>query len=229
MPNIINETVAYAADLKPAQRRGGARWREICRRAFDIGIALALLVLLSGLVVWAALKVRAFDGGPAFYRHTRIGRGGKKFACLKIRTMRQDADAGLERALAESPSFRQEWELNRKLANDPRVLGQIGRRLRAASIDEIPQLWNVLRGDMSIVGPRPIVEEELRHYGVYSSSYLSVRPGITGLWQVSGRSETSYSERVLLDVEYARRPSLRAYFGILMKTVPIVLGRRGAV
>jgi lipopolysaccharide/colanic/teichoic acid biosynthesis glycosyltransferase len=191
-----------------------------------IGAGLGL-VLLSPFFLVVALLVRA-DGGPAFFAHQRVGRGGKLFGCLKFRSMVIDSQARLEALLASDPAARAEWEATRKLKNDPRIT-RIGRFLRSTSLDELPQLINVLRGEMSLVGPRPVQEAEIdRYYGASAAHYMAVRPGITGLWQVSGRSETSYESRVALDVSYVSRPSMLADLSILLRTPVAVLSRRGA-
>jgi exopolysaccharide production protein ExoY len=208
-------------------RDRAARLLPVAKRAMDIAIAgAALLVALPFFLVVGAL-VRA-DGGPAFYAHPRVGRGGKIFGCLKFRSMVIDSQARLEALLASDPAARAEWEATRKLKNDPRIT-RVGRFLRATSLDELPQLLNVLKGEMSIVGPRPVTQSELdSYYGAAAAHYLMVRPGITGLWQVSGRSETSYDQRVALDVAYVSQASLLADIRILLKTPAAVLSRRGA-
>ena len=199
----------------------------IAKRALDMLGAGIGLVLLAPFFLIVALMVRA-DGGPAFFAHQRVGRGGKLFGCLKFRSMVVDSQTRLEALLASDPAARAEWEATRKLKNDPRIT-RIGRFLRSTSLDELPQLINVLRGEMSLVGPRPVQEAEIdRYYGASAAHYMAVRPGITGLWQVSGRSETSYESRVALDVSYVSRPSLLADFSILLRTPVAVLSRRGA-
>jgi exopolysaccharide production protein ExoY len=199
----------------------------IAKRALDMIGAGIGLVLLSPFFLIVALMVRA-DGGPAFFAHQRVGRGGKLFGCLKFRSMVIDSQARLETLLANDPAARAEWEATRKLKNDPRIT-RIGRFLRSTSLDELPQLINVLRGEMSLVGPRPVQEAEIdRYYGASAAHYMAVRPGITGLWQVSGRSETSYESRVALDVAYVSRPSMIADLTILLRTPVAVLSRRGA-
>ncbi|MEY3730622.1 MAG: hypothetical protein RLZZ57_1378, partial [Pseudomonadota bacterium] len=199
----------------------------IAKRALDIvGAGLGLVVLAPFFLI-VAMMVRA-DGGPAFFAHQRVGRGGKLFGCLKFRSMVIDSQARLEALLANDPAARAEWDATRKLKNDPRIT-RVGRFLRSTSLDELPQLINVLRGEMSLVGPRPVQEAEIdRYYGASAAHYMAVRPGITGLWQVSGRSETSYESRVALDVAYVSRPSLLADIAILLRTPVAVLSRRGA-
>ena len=208
-------------------RRGGSA-TAMAKRALDIVMASTLLVLLLPLLVALVAMVR-MDGGPAFFGHRRIGRNGTGFGCLKFRSMVPDSDRVLQDLLARDPEAARNWALNRKLRDDPRIT-RLGRVLRATSLDELPQLLNVLRGEMSFVGPRPVVEEELRqHYGAAAADYMAVRPGITGLWQVSGRSDTSYEQRVALDRRYVQELSLRNDIVILARTVPAVLLRRGAV
>ena len=197
------------------------------KRAMDILGAGVLLLLCAPVFGLLALLIRA-DGGPAFYAHERVGQGGRRFGCLKFRSMVTDSAARLAALLEASPEARAEWEATRKLKDDPRVT-RVGAFLRATSLDELPQLLNVLRGEMSLVGPRPVVAAELaEHYGTAAEHYLSVRPGITGLWQVSGRSDTSYGERVALDIDYATNLSVLADLRILLRTPLAVLSRRGA-
>jgi lipopolysaccharide/colanic/teichoic acid biosynthesis glycosyltransferase len=203
------------------------RLRPALKRALDLFGAAALLAALAVPLGLIALLVRA-DGGPALFAHRRVGRGGVPFRCLKFRTMVPDAEARLAALLEADPAARAEWEATRKLRHDPRIT-RIGRFLRASSLDELPQLINVLRGEMSLVGPRPVPEAELAAcYGAAAEHYKAVRPGITGLWQVSGRNDTSYADRVALDVAYVTRPSLREDLRILLRTPAAVLFRRGA-
>lgn len=199
----------------------------LLKRMLDVLGAGAMLLALSPLFLVLAYLTRR-DGGPAFYAHTRIGQGGRGFGCLKFRSMVIDSQARLDALLEADPEARAEWEATRKLKNDPRVTA-VGRFLRKTSLDELPQLINVLRGEMSLVGPRPVVAAELStYYGAAAAHYMSVRPGITGLWQVSGRSDTSYAQRVALDVAYATKPSLWQDIKILLRTPVVVLARRGA-
>jgi undecaprenyl-phosphate galactose phosphotransferase len=201
----------------------------LAKRCFDLTLSLILIVGLAPVLLAIAILVRR-DGGPAFYPHRRIGRGGASFNCLKFRSMVVDGDAVLQAHLAANPSAATEWEQRRKLTVDPRVT-RIGRFLRKTSLDELPQLFNVLRGEMSLVGPRPVVHDELYQHYCQSgrAAYLAVTPGITGLWQISGRSDTSYAQRVALDIQYAGSQSLLQDGLILLRTVPAVLLRRGAV
>ncbi len=200
--------------------------RFMTKRVFDAVAALGLLLVLAPLMVFIALAVKS-DGGPVFYRHRRIGLGGRSFGCMKFRTMVTDADARLAALLADDPAARAEWAATQKLKSDPRVT-RIGRFLRQWSFDELPQLFNVLAGSMSLVGPRPVVQSEVAHYGDRIRYYLACRPGLTGLWQVSGRSDTTYGERVRLDQRYAQSWSIALDIRILLATVTTVAKRAGA-
>lgn len=202
------------------------RFNRIMKRWFDIAVASLMLVVAALPMAIVALLVKR-DGGHALYSHTRIGLDGKPFGCLKFRSMAMDADALLESYLAENQEARAEWEASRKLKNDPRVT-PLGRFIRKTALDELPQLFNVIRGDMALVGPRPVTQSELNYYGSTVKLYSSVRPGITGLWQVSGRSDLSYDQRVRLDTWYVRNWTPWHDIAILLKTIPAVLMRRGA-
>ena len=227
MSSVPVQTIQQSTTQTIGLERDRKALFPIAKRALDIIGAGIGLLLLAPFFLIVALMVRA-DGGPAFFAHQRVGRGGKLFGCLKFRSMVIDSQARLETLLANDPAARAEWEATRKLKNDPRIT-PIGRFLRSTSLDELPQLINVLRGEMSLVGPRPVQEAEIdRYYGASAAHYMAVRPGITGLWQVSGRSETSYESRVALDVSYVSRPSLLADFSILLRTPVAVLSRRGA-
>ena len=227
MSSVPVQTIQQSATQTIGLERDRKALFPIAKRALDIIGAGVGLLLLAPFFLIVALMLRA-DGGPAFFAHQRVGRGGKLFGCLKFRSMVIDSQARLETLLANDPAARAEWEATRKLKNDPRIT-PIGRFLRSTSLDELPQLINVLRGEMSLVGPRPVQEAEIdRYYGASAAHYMAVRPGITGLWQVSGRSETSYESRVALDVAYVSRPSLLADISILLRTPVAVLSRRGA-
>lgn len=196
------------------------------KRSFDGVMAPVLLFLLFPLLTYLFYKVTR-DGGPAFFSHERIGKNGKKFQCYKFRSMKPNAQQLLEKLLNEDERLREEWEQNQKLKNDPRIT-KIGDFLRKSSLDELPQLYNVIKGEMSLVGPRPIVEDELEKYGDDLQYYLETRPGMTGIWQISGRNDTSYEQRVKLDTWYVRNWSLWYDVVILIKTIPVVLWRRGS-
>lgn len=202
------------------------RLNRVAKRTFDVVVAGGLLVAL-GIPMAAVAGIVALDGGSPFFSHRRIGKDGKAFGCLKFRSMRVDAEARLEEYLASSDEARHTWDTSRKLPSDPRIT-RIGRFIRKASIDELPQLVNVLKGEMSLVGPRPVTESELDNYGDARQLYTAVKPGLTGMWQVSGRSDLTYARRVALDTWYVENWSPWHDIAILSKTVPVVLGRGGA-
>lgn len=204
--------------LEPATR--------VSKRLFDIVGASLLLTLLSPLFLVIAIQARR-DGGPVLFGHRRIGARGRTFKCWKFRTMVPDAEAVLARLLASDPEARAEWERDFKLRNDPRIT-PIGRFLRTTSLDELPQLINVLAGEMSLVGPRPIVRDEVKRYGAAFHDYSRCRPGITGVWQISGRNDVGYGERVQLDRDYARNWSFVNDLRLLLRTPQVVLRRSGA-
>lgn len=195
------------------------------KRAFDIAGALLLLVVFSPLILLIAILMLP-QRGPAFFGHNRVGQGGAEFACLKFRTMVPDAESRLKDLLERDPDARRQWQADHKLDNDPRIT-RFGSFMRRSSLDELPQLLNVLRGEMSLVGPRPVTRAELQRYGEDGASYLALRPGLTGKWQVSGRNDISYAGRVALDAAYARDFSLPGDLTILMQTVGVVLGATG--
>jgi exopolysaccharide production protein ExoY len=196
------------------------------KRCFDITAAASALLFLLPLFCLIALAVKLADRGPIFYRHRRIGRNGKPFDCLKFRTMVVDADEVLRRHLQRDCGAAGEWERMRKLTNDPRITS-LGTTLRKTSLDELPQLINILKGEMSVVGPRPIVAAEVPKYADCMPHYLRARPGLTGLWQVSGRNEVDYDRRVSLDRHYVENWSLPRDLVIIVRTVGVVLAGRG--
>jgi undecaprenyl-phosphate galactose phosphotransferase len=198
----------------------------VLKRIFDVFLALILLVVLAPVVLALSLLL-CIEGGSPIFAHERVGRGHRLFACYKFRTMLPDAERRLADLLANDMEARSEWEREYKLRNDPRVTS-LGKFLRKTSLDELPQLWNVLLGDMSLVGPRPVVQDELARYGAAVDDYLSLRPGITGLWQVSGRNHTTYAERVAYDQYYARNWTPWLDVRILFRTVWVVIARDGA-
>lgn len=199
----------------------------VLSRALDVFIALVALLFFLPVFLVVAIAIRCADPGPVFFRHRRIGLGGQTFGCWKFRTMVIDAEARLEKILQNDPEAAREWAEHQKLTHDPRVTA-LGNFLRRSSLDELPQLFNVLMGQMSIVGPRPIVEAEAARYGQHFALYCLVRPGITGLWQISGRSDVRYFERVLLDVRYVSSRSMMRDLKIIVLTVPSVLAARGS-
>ena len=220
-------TFDWTSESPPSGRSSRAGiGREAAHRMLDIVVALGVIVFLAPLFILVALLVFAEDRGPIFYRQERIGRGGRRFGCIKFRSMAVDADRRLAEILA-CDAARAEWSSDFKLRRDPRVT-RVGAFLRKWSLDELTQVFNVLCGHMSIVGPRPIVPGEVERYGRFFNDYCKVRPGITGLWQVSGRNDVSYRRRVALDALYARSKTLRLDLAILLMTIPAVLTQRGS-
>jgi exopolysaccharide production protein ExoY len=192
------------------------------KRIVDIVLALSGIVLLAPLLIICFVLTIFTSPGPVLFRHRRVGFNGRQFDCLKFRTMVTDAPERLRRLLESDPIAAAEWAANRKLRQDPRVT-VIGEILRRSSLDELPQLFNVLRGDMSIVGPRPVTEEELERYGTSIGAYLACRPGITGLWQVSRSSSTTYEQRVAYDAFYAHNWSMALDVKIIVVTLPSLM------
>lgn len=207
---------------EPLGGRGIAPVGGIGKRIADIAAAVIIGIVALPLILAVALAVKIGMGGPVFYGHRRVGFGGKEFYCLKFRSMVTNGDEVLARHLEADPAAAEEWRLNRKLTHDPRVT-RLGSLLRKSSLDELPQLLNILRGEMSCVGPRPVSAEELERYGAHVHEYLSARPGITGSWQVSGRSSVSYEDRIKLDADYVLKWSFGADLLILLRTVPALL------
>ena len=223
---IADSTQTLEATQSPeaSQRR---RIQRKIKCVLDVSVALALLILFFPLLTGISLLLLAVQGPPILFKHKRIGRNGEAFECLKFRTMVHHAERVLKDHLATNPVDRREWELNRKLRDDPRVTS-LGSVMRKASLDELPQLLNVLRGEMSLVGPRPIDQSELRLYGSHVYVYKSVLPGITGPWQVSGRSNVSFDKRVELDAEYVMNWSITKDIVILLKTLVVVIYMKGS-
>ncbi|QFY61034.1 sugar transferase [Rhizobium grahamii] len=197
------------------------------KRAFDVSAACLGLLLLSPILLMVMLLVKLSDKGPAFYGHRRIGHNGQEFRCLKFRTMVTDGDRVLQDYLRNNPQAMDEWRSTRKLQNDPRVTA-VGTVLRKLSLDELPQLFNIIRGEMSIVGPRPVVRDELEMYEHAAVYYLQSRPGLTGLWQISGRNDVSYAARVAFDTHYVENWSLVRDVVIIARTIPAVCAQRGS-
>lgn len=189
--------------------------------------AMLLLLLLSPVMLVIACCIGFEDGSPLTYGHWRVGHRGRLFRCLKFRSMVRDADAVLGELLMRDAQARLDWERDQKLRDDPRILG-IGQLLRKTSLDELPQLFNVLRGEMHLVGPRPVTVQEIVRYGEHKRHYFSVKPGMTGLWQVSGRNNLSYAQRVALDVRYVESRTPWIDLAILLRTVRVLLTRDGA-
>jgi len=214
---------AEPAQLGQQQQHGVP---ALAYRTFDVVVAGAALLVFLPLILILIVAFRVICPGPVFFVQQRVGKDGRLFPCFKFRTMAQDAAERLEHLLENCEDARREWEANQKLRCDPRIT-PIGQILRKTSLDEIPQLFNVLRGDMSIVGPRPIVEAEVQRYGKRFEAYCAVKPGLTGLWQVSGRNDVPYATRVRLDAIYVLRKSLTYDLGICFRTVPALLGSHG--
>jgi undecaprenyl-phosphate galactose phosphotransferase len=202
------------------------RTSRFVKRTFDIICSILIILVSSPLLAFLYYKVTR-DGGPAIYGHMRVGRHGKLFPCYKFRSMVLNSQEVLQQLLDSDPEARAEWERDFKLKNDPRIT-PVGRFIRKTSLDELPQLFNVLRGQMSLVGPRPIISEELIRYDENVDYYLMAKPGMTGLWQVSGRNDVDYDTRVYFDSWYVKNWSLWNDIAILFKTVKVVLHRDGA-
>ncbi|HHF8003873.1 TPA: undecaprenyl-phosphate galactose phosphotransferase WbaP [Escherichia coli] len=204
-----------------------AKWSSrTLKRLFDIIASIAIIILLSPVLLYISRLVKK-DGGPAIYGHERIGQDGKPFKCLKFRSMVTNSKDVLNELLQNDPEAKREWDTTFKLKNDPRIT-KIGAVLRRTSLDELPQLFNVLKGEMSLVGPRPIITAELERYNEEVDYYLLSKPGMTGLWQVSGRSDVDYETRVYLDAWYVKNWSMWNDIAILFKTVGVVLKKDGA-
>ncbi len=212
-------------DARIGRRLAFHRYVTRGKRVLDVAGVLVLAPVAVPLVavLWGAVRL---DGGPGFFGHDRVGREATQFRCWKLRTMCVDAPARLRAHLKRDPGAAREWAQNYKLKDDPRVT-RLGRILRKTSLDELPQLWNVLRGEMSLVGPRPVPEAELEEYRGFEWAYLMCRPGITGVWQVSGRNDVSYAERVKMDVGYVLNARLRTDLEVLWKTIGAVVKRTG--
>jgi exopolysaccharide production protein ExoY len=207
--------------------RGNRPLGGYSKRALDLALVVPALIILAPLFLMIVILIAWSIGTPVIYRHRRIGFGQQEFDCLKFRTMLPNSDELLQNHLEESPSARHEWEQTRKLKHDPRIIA-VGAVLRKFSIDELPQLVNVLRGEMSIVGPRPVIRQELNMYGNDAKTYIRARPGLTGPWQISGRSETTFTERVVLDTSYVSKWSLVGDMIIIVKTIPTVIVAKGS-
>lgn len=234
-----DSTTRDVADFKPTIVSPGSRvdienpytrntLSRVLKRTMDLLVAIPASIFLLPVLAIIAVLVKLHDGGPILFAHKRRGADGRYFKCYKFRSMKLNAQAALAEILASDPKLAAEWAAKQKLDNDPRVT-DIGKFLRKSSLDELPQLLNIFRGEMSVVGPRPIVDDELARYGEDIRAYYAHRPGILGLWQISGRSETTYEERVAMDVDYAKKQSFFLDLKIMIFAVPAVLLSRGAV
>lgn len=217
------ELIAMASELASASQATNG----LLTRVRDIAISACMLVVLFPVMALTALLIAISSPGPIVFRQVRVGMNGRGFGCYKFRSMRIDAEEHLASLIETRPELRDEWKCKQKLSRDPRIT-PIGRILRHSSIDELPQLINVIRGDMSLVGPRPIVSSEVPKYGRYITSYFCVRPGLTGLWQITGRNNSSYRRRVAADVLYSRSRSMWFDFKILLLTIPAVITGQGS-
>jgi len=198
------------------------------KRFFDIAFSIFAIVVTLPITIPIAIIIKLTDGGNIIYSHERVGKNGKKFNVLKFRSMYVDADEKLKEILKTDQKAKEEWEKSFKLKNDPRIT-PIGKFLRKTSLDELPQFINVLKGDMSVVGPRPVVEEELvKYYKEKAKLYKSVKPGITGYWQVEGRSDTDYDERIKMDEYYIKNQSFLLDLKIILKTIKVMITGKGA-
>ncbi len=226
LPDAIDARVFRLIGAKPANGEMSARSRsfyQVGKRGVDMSVALVALLLASPVLLVLAVLVKMSSKGPIFFAHRRLGRDGREFHCLKFRTMIANAEERLKR----DPQLRQRFEEKFKLEDDPRIT-PLGSFLRRTSLDELPQLFHVLRGEMSLVGPRPIVEDELSKYSIYAKKLLTVKPGLSGLWQVCGRSDTTYPQRVMMDMHYIDHRSLSLDIRLLLLTVSAVIRKSGA-
>jgi lipopolysaccharide/colanic/teichoic acid biosynthesis glycosyltransferase len=198
---------------------------NFAKRLFDVVFSLAVLILFSPVYLSIALLIAIDSPGPVFYVQKRVGKNFKPFGCIKFRTMVANADEMLAEMMANSPEMRQEFEADFKLRHDPRLTA-IGKFLRYTSLDEFPQFWNVLVGDMSVVGPRPLVPEELQRYGHHIDKVLTIKPGITGLWQVSGRNDIPYHRRIKIDIYYVDGRNGWLDLLIAIKTIGVIIAPR---
>ena len=201
--------------------------QDFIKYCLDFILAIILFVLLFPINLIIILILKIFTKGSVFFKHKRIGENGKEFILYKFRTMKESRDKILNEYFIKYPEAKLEWKNNHKLRNDPRIT-KVGYFLRDFSLDEIPQILNIIKGDMSFVGPRPIVSKEIEKYGIHFNNYKRCKPGLTGLWQVSGRNDTTYKERIDFDMYYINHKSFLLDMKILLKTIPVVLSRKGA-
>ena len=217
----------HDTSLLSSSQTQASNFADGAKRAFDVLLSLLALICVLPLLIVIAVLIHSRDPGPVVFRHIRVGKDGKSFACLKFRSMVSNSDEVLAEVLKTNPEAKAEWDSHRKLTDDPRILGRLGRFLRASGIDELPQLWNILRGDMSFVGPRPVTTEELGYYGANVADYFSLRPGLTGKWQVKRQRDTTFDERVKMDVDYARNRTFLTDLWIIAAT-PFALASSSA-
>lgn len=228
MSNVQAESYYDARIMILHVQNNLSKWtNRLVKRIFDVIMTIVGGILISPILLGVALWVYRDSPGPVIYKHRRVGKDGKEFDCYKFRSMCVDSAERLQKLLETDPEARKEWEISFKLKNDPRIT-RSGAFLRKTSLDELPQLLNVLKGEMSLVGPRPIVQKEVPRYGEYIKEYYMVRPGITGMWQVSGRSDIDYPERVQMDSWYVHNWSVWLDILMLWRTIKVVAGRKGA-
>lgn len=223
----MSNAVYVTADVSRAEGINSKKYGLVAKRVLDISVAVVGLTFLSPLMLFVAAAIKILDNGPIIFAHTRIGQNGRSFEVFKFRSMVVDADKRLAELLERDPDAAAEWKRDQKLTQDPRIT-RLGAFLRKSSIDELPQFMNVLRGDMSVVGPRPVTENEVERYGSDFRYYAAVKPGITGVWQVSGRNKVDYDQRVILDKTYAQNATFTGDVAIILKTIPAVLASKGA-
>ncbi len=197
------------------------------KRAFDLTTGILILVIIAPVLAAIAAAIYLSGSGRVLFRHRRVGFGGREFSCYKFRSMIENSETVLQAHLRDNAAAAAEWARDQKLKNDPRIT-PMGRILRSSSLDELPQVFNVIKGEMSLVGPRPIVASEAERFGPEFERYKTARPGITGLWQVSGRSNCSYAERIQHDANYVKEWSMARDLMIIGKTTKVVLSRRGS-
>jgi lipopolysaccharide/colanic/teichoic acid biosynthesis glycosyltransferase len=204
------------------QRLARSRSRDNAKRAFDIVFSLSVLIVCAPIYLALAIAIACTSSGSIFYIQERVGKNHKRFGCIKFRTMVPNADRLLDEMIAQSEDLRQEFSENFKLKEDPRIT-KIGKFLRITNLDEFPQFINVLKGEMSVVGPRPLVPEEIERYGLAIDRVLTIRPGVTGLWQVSGRNDIPYAQRIRIDVNYVKRRNFWLDLRIVIKTIHLTV------
>jgi lipopolysaccharide/colanic/teichoic acid biosynthesis glycosyltransferase len=222
---VVSKPVSNKAVVKPLAKqriRHGKKYRDFTKRLFDIIFSLLVLVLCAPVYLVLAVAIACTSSGSIFYIQERVGKNYRHFGCIKFRTMIPDADRLLDEMMAQSEDLRQEFSENFKLKQDPRIT-KIGKFLRTTNLDEFPQFINVLKGEMSVVGPRPLVPEEIVRYGTKIDRVLTIRPGLTGLWQVSGRNDIPYEQRIDIDVSYVRRRNFWLDLRIIFKTILLTL------